>query len=63
MPSLHHSCRYRIGQVVSAWQNSTDNGTVFALTADATLNLIVWGFIVLAIIVIILEYARHRGHK
>lgn len=46
-----------------AWQNSTDNGTVFALTADATLNLIVWGFLVLAIIVIMLEYARHRGDK
>lgn len=48
---------------MSAWKNSTDNGTVFALTADATLNLIVWGFLILAIIVILLEYARHRGDK
>ena len=48
---------------MSAWQNSTDNGTVFALTADAMLNLLVWGLVILLIIVIILEYARHRGDK
>lgn len=33
------------------------------MNADAMLNLLVWGFLILAIIVIMLEYARHRGDK
>jgi len=30
------------------------------MTADALLNLLVWGFVLLAIITILLEYLRDR---
>jgi hypothetical protein len=33
------------------------------MNADTLLNLLVWGLVLLAIIVVILEYARHRGAK
>jgi hypothetical protein len=33
------------------------------MTADALLNLIVWGLVLIAIIIVMIEYARHRGHK
>jgi hypothetical protein len=33
------------------------------MTADELLNLLVWGLIIIAIIVVVLEYARHRGTK
>jgi hypothetical protein len=33
------------------------------MTADTLLNLLVWGLVVFTIIVLIVEYARHRGTK
>jgi hypothetical protein len=33
------------------------------MTADGLLNLLVWGLVTLAGIVIILEYIRNRGGK
>jgi hypothetical protein len=33
------------------------------MTADGLLNLLVWGLVTLALIVLILEYIRHRGGK
>jgi hypothetical protein len=33
------------------------------MTADGLLNLLVWGFVTLAGIVLILEYIRDRGGK
>ena len=33
------------------------------MTADGLLNLLVWGLVLLAIIVLILEYIRDRGGK
>ena len=33
------------------------------MTADALLNFLVWGLVLIAIVVVALEYARHRGHK
>ena len=33
------------------------------MTADALLNLLVWGLVTLAGIVLILEYIRDRGGK
>ena len=33
------------------------------MNADTLLNLLVWGLVLIAIIVVALEYARHRGHK
>jgi len=33
------------------------------MTADTLLNLLVWGLVVFTIIVLIVEYARHRGAK
>jgi hypothetical protein len=33
------------------------------MTADMLLNLLVWGLVVFTIIVLIVEYARHRGTK
>ena len=33
------------------------------MNADTILNLLVWGLVIIAIIVVILEYARHRGAK
>jgi hypothetical protein len=33
------------------------------MTADTILNLLVWGLVIIAIILVALEYARHRGAK
>ena len=33
------------------------------MSADTLLNLLVWGLVLIAIIVVALEYARHPGHK
>jgi len=33
------------------------------MNADTLLNLLVWGLVVFTIIVLIVEYARHRGTK
>jgi hypothetical protein len=33
------------------------------MNADTILNLLVWGLVIIAIIVVMLEYARHRGDK
>jgi hypothetical protein len=33
------------------------------MNADTLLNILVWGLLVLAVIVVALEYARHRGSK
>ena len=33
------------------------------MNADTLLNLLVWGLLLLAVIVVALEYARHRGNK
>jgi hypothetical protein len=33
------------------------------MTADALLNLLVWGLVLLAGIVLVLEYIRERGGK
>ena len=33
------------------------------MNADTLLNILVWGLLVLAVIVVALEYARHRGAK
>jgi hypothetical protein len=33
------------------------------MNADTLLNLLVWGLVIIAIIVVALEYARHRGSK
>ena len=33
------------------------------MTADALLNLLVWGLVALAGIILILEYIRERGGK
>jgi hypothetical protein len=33
------------------------------MTADALLNLLVWGLVTLALIVLLLEYIRERGGK
>jgi len=33
------------------------------MNADTLLNLLVWGLVVFTIIVLIVEYARHRGAK
>jgi hypothetical protein len=33
------------------------------MNADTLLNLLVWGLALFTIIVLIIEYARHRGTK
>jgi hypothetical protein len=33
------------------------------MNADTLLNILVWGVALLTIIVLIIEYARHRGSK
>jgi len=33
------------------------------MTADTLLNILVWSLVVFTIIVLIVEYARHRGTK
>jgi hypothetical protein len=33
------------------------------MSADTLLNLLVWGLVLIAVIVVVLEYARHRGSK
>ena len=33
------------------------------MNADTLLNLLVWGLVVFTIIVLIIEYVRHRGAK
>ena len=33
------------------------------MNADTLLNLLVWGLVVFTIIVLIVEYVRHRGTK
>ena len=33
------------------------------MNADTLLNILVWGVALLTIIVLIIEYARHRGAK
>jgi hypothetical protein len=33
------------------------------MNADTLLNLLVWGLVVFTIIVLIVEYARHRGTR
>jgi hypothetical protein len=33
------------------------------MNADTLLNILVWGLLLLTIIVVAFEYARHRGSK
>ena len=33
------------------------------MSIDTLLNLLVYGLVLIAVIIVMIEYARHRGHK